>query len=430
MRITKGWITKKKVILSLLLSLFVLLANYIAGNTSFPLPEEMKILKRWDKFLQWNGWIQDSIPNEVLLVNVTYDKQLVDYKVFDMPVGKYAITDRQKLHDFLTIAKHANNYKYIMLDIIFEKGISSPQDSALFHLIASMDRITIPVHEDIPLQDSILYKKAANSDYTTFWDETEFSRFQYIHDDIHSIPLRMYEDICGKTITQWGLFYFSNGWFCRNGITLQMPIRFSNDIVSDGDKLICNTLNLGADLLDNDSISSIANEINNRIVVIGDFINDQHDTYIGRQPGSIICLNAYYALQRGDHSLFGPHGGVCVFFIIIGCLYFIMGLCYLNNFKPSTYIDKKWVRLVLSPVSLGVIFGTIALIAYRPFGIIYNVWIPIGIFSVIDFITNTYTTFRKHYEKKESISINTINGSCSEGGTVQDPKNESSPNND
>ena len=148
--------TRKKVIASAVFSVAILLFSYVVCNTSIPLPDEMSVLQGWDKFKSINGYNSDSIPDDVLLVNVTYDKQLVDYSRDGIPLGQYAITDRKKLLDFLRIAKKAENYKYILLDVIFEKGIVSRYDSALFSLIASMQRIVIPVHKDAPLQDRVL----------------------------------------------------------------------------------------------------------------------------------------------------------------------------------------------------------------------------------------------------------------------------------
>ena len=44
----KRW-TVGKVSLSVAISILITLANYVVGNTSFPLPDEMKVLQSWDK---------------------------------------------------------------------------------------------------------------------------------------------------------------------------------------------------------------------------------------------------------------------------------------------------------------------------------------------------------------------------------------------
>lgn len=383
-----------KVMVSVAVSLLITSANYVAGNTSFPLPDEMKVLQSWDQLKKWISPNKDSIPDEVLLLDVSYDKQLADYVVNDMPVGNYAITDRQKLLDFLSVAQRAGNYKYIMLDVIFEQGISSPQDSALFHLVATMKRIVIPVHEDVQLEDSILYCKAANADYTTTWEETNFARFQFIHDGVPSIPLRMYQELSGDSIYQHGLLFFSQGWLCRNGITLKMPVRISAD-TEEEDMQKVNVLHLGCDMLAMDSISPIGEEIKDKIVVIGNFSEDVHETYAGPMSGSIICLNAYYALLNGDHILFGHYGSVLLFYIFMLLLYFSISMAYLNGFSLSTKIQNPWLKLSLSLISINVLFWIIAVLAYvSPLDLVYNVWIPIGAFSLLDFIANIFSNYK------------------------------------
>lgn len=385
-------LTRKTIVVSVIVSLAVLLLNYIVGNTSIPLPNEMSILQGWDKFVSVNGTIKDSIPDEIMLIDVAYDKELVDYEEDGFYVGKDFITDRNKLFQFLSLVKEAGNYKYVMLDVIFEEGYKTPYDSALFHLIAQMDRIVIATHEDTNLQDSILLSKAANADYTTTWKETNFSRFQYLHEDQASIPLQMYRELEKKDIRKFGFLYFSNNWLCRNAITLKMPYRITSDLSDEGERKKFNVVRMGSDLLDSTSVTTLADEIEGRILVIGDFKHDIHETYAGIQPGSLINLNAYYALKRGDHSLFGQYGGTLCFYLLIACLYFCMSILYLSNFKIEKFVHKKWLRLALSPVSIGMVFVMIALIAYKPFGIVYNIWLPVLVFSSIDFISNLIFT--------------------------------------
>ena len=115
-------LTRKTIVVSVIVSLAVLLLNYIVGNTSIPLPNEMSILQGWDKFVSVNGTIKDSIPDEIMLIDVAYDKELVDYEEDGFYVGKDFITDRNKLFQFLSLVKEAGNYKYVMLDVIFEEG--------------------------------------------------------------------------------------------------------------------------------------------------------------------------------------------------------------------------------------------------------------------------------------------------------------------
>lgn len=423
--------TRKKVLLSIFFSLAILLFSYVLCNTSIPLPDEMAVLQGWDKFKAFNSLSKDSIPDEVLLVNVSFDKQLVDYEKKGMPVGQYAITDRRKLLQFLRLAQKANNYKYILLDIIFEKGIASETDSALFQQITSMDHIVIPVHKDAPLQDSILYEKAAIADYTVTWLETSFSRFKFRWGDLATIPLRMYQELNCGDISRHGIFYTSCNWLCQNAITLQLPIKMSDDTENEGNYMKYNVVQLGVDLLELDSISPVANDIKDKIVVIGDFYTDtdKHDTYLGPQPGSIICLNAYYALMRGDHVL---DGWKFFFYSLISLIYFILTLCYLNGFSLSELTEKLWLKAIISFGSMSFLFWTVAIFGYLFFDTVYNFWLPIGVFATLRTILYIkYIIKEIRNEKAKSTSGTTMPGTIdSISGELQDslPKQQQDKN--
>ncbi len=385
---------------SILLSFFILIFSYLLGNTSFPLPDEIGLFQKINGWNSFWGIPKGNIPDSLLFVNVCYDKELVDYEENGMPVGKFVITDRQKLLDLLTKAKEANNYRYIFLDVIFEEGIETPVDSALFHTIASMDRIVIPVHENVELHDSILYPKAANADYTIAWEETNFARYQFLHRVGESVPLKMYTDklkLEGTGIHKhWGgLWYTDDGRLCRNGITLLMKVRMTGRLMdTEGQVRERNYIHLGADLLDMDSIISVKEQIDDKIIIVGDFKNDVHDTYIGPQPGSAICINAYIALMNGDHLI--SYWAIFLLF----CLYFVIGYIALNKqlfgqmvlriMPPkirtwsSTVSDilnkRKWIRVLLSFLSITLFFSFIAFIAYLN-DVAFNVWLPSLVYS-------------------------------------------------
>lgn len=391
----KSKTTKGHIVWSAIISIAILSVSYMICNTSVPLPNEMQVLQLFDKVKSIIGLNKDSIPDEVLLVNVSFDKQLVDYEKNGMPVGQYAITDRQKLLDFLRIAQKTGDYRYILLDVIFEEGISSPQDSALFHQIASMDRIVIPMHKEVGLQDSILYQKAAYADYTVTVQETNFARFKYLRNGQPSIPLKMYQELDGKDITKHGLFYTSDNWICQNGLTLQLPFKVADELEQEDWRYYYSVIQLGVDLLAVDSIWPVAKQIKDKIVVIGDFEIDIHDTYVGPMPGSVICLNAYYALKRGDHIIWGTWGLRLIFYILIAFIYFVTTLLGFNGFSFFTLVQRPWLKTVLSLVKIGVIYWAIAVIGYIFFNTVFNFWLPIVIFSTIEIVKKIIRFIKK-----------------------------------
>ncbi|MBR6191377.1 MAG: CHASE2 domain-containing protein [Prevotella sp.] len=386
---------KKRIAISVLLSVAVLLLSYIAGNSARPLAGEKSVLVKLNSWKTMLGLAHDSVPDDVLLVNVAYDKMLVDYTEDGLPIGQETITDRRKLLEFLTKAREADNYKFIMMDVILEQGITTEYDSALFHAIAQMPRIVIPVHADAPLQDSILYPKAANADYNITHDETNFCRFQFMHDSMPTMPLVMYAEKTGLGIKRQGMFYTSGGRLCRNGMTLKLPVRISgaymdrNEATEDTEMLERSFLYLGADILAVDSVLPVAEQISDKIVVIGDFNNDVHRTYMGYQPGSVICLNAYYALLRGEH-LINWWFVLFLFFVYAG-----IAMLILNGKSIDAFFTNPWLKATASFFAFTVVFTLIAMIVYAlPVGMVYNPVMPTTVFTTLGVIKNAIKKVR------------------------------------
>jgi len=383
-----------KSIFAISLSLFILIFSYLLGNTSFPLPGEIGLFQKFNGWNSFWGVPKGNVPDSLLFINVCYDKELVDYEENGIPVGKFVITDRKKLLHLLTQAKAANNYRYIFLDVVFENEIKTPVDSALFHTIASMDRIVIPVHENLELSDTMLYKKAANADYTIAWEETNFSRYQFLHQSGQSVPLKMYADIKhleGTGIQKhWGgLWYSDDGRLCHNGITLLMNVRMTGRLMdTEGQVRERNFIYLGADLLDIDSILPVREQIADKILVIGDFKNDVHETYIGPQPGSAICVNAYIALMNGDHLI----NWWCA--LLLFCIYTAVGIFYLSGHSVMNRIKRKWLKFIMSFASLTLFFMVIAGIAYF-FDVAFNIWVPTIIYSLLDTVIQKYKIYNE-----------------------------------
>lgn len=377
----------KRLTLAVLLSIIVILTSYFVGNTSYPMAGEKAALVKLNNWKSYLNLTHDSVPDDVLLLNVSYDKTMTPYQEEGLELGQIPITDRRKLLDFLTKARQADNYKYIMMDVILERGIETEFDSALFHTIASMPRIVIPVHSDAPLQDSILYAKAANADYNITHDETNFTRFQFLNDGVPSMPLKMYEAQTGNTIEKHGPFYTCDGHLCSSAITLKLPIKISGTYLEKGEGATNmrerSYLYLGADVLSVDSIVPVAEQIRDKIVVIGDFNNDVHRTYLGFQPGSVICLNAYYALQRGEHRV------NYLFTLFLFFVYTGIAMLMLNGRSIDSFFKNPWLKAMASFFALTVVFTIISMVVYAlPVGIVYNPVMPTTIFATFGIFIN------------------------------------------
>lgn len=411
-----NYISNKRLTQSILLGIAMLLTSYLVGNTAYPLNGEQEVLNSVDivkSLLQIN---KDSVPDDALLVNVCYDKQLVPYDEDGMPVGNYAITDRRKLLAFLKAARKADNYQYIMLDVIFEKGIHSDVDNELFNLIATMPRIVIPCHDDVELADSRLQAKAANSDYSITSGESGFTRFQFLHDTIPSMPLAMYRGLTRNSITRHGLLFSSNGKLCKNALTLKLPIRMSGEYINRDTQLERSYVNLGTDILDIDSIIPIAEQTKGKVIVIGDFSNDIHSTYAGLLPGSVICLNAYYALLRGDH-LVNWWITLLILLVYITATYVII-----SDVSLVRFVKFRLVRIGLSFVGIAAVLYLLALALYLCFDYVYNMVMPGYAFAAIVTVKQIYKAIKDEETQTPLPAASAAHGNY--GRQLQDPLHE------
>ena len=384
----KTWIRQHRslVFLSVLTSTIIIIFTYVMGNSGYPLPGETGALKQITDYKKFLGMQIGNVPDSILFINVCYDKALVPYEENEVPVGNTIITDREKLLQFLTKAKEANNYRYIFMDVFFEEGMETEYDSALFNTIISMDRIVIPKHKGVNMCDSILYQKASNADYATTWQALTFSRYQYIHDEDESVALKIYQDRFGSDIKKhWGgLWYTDNGRLCQNSATLLLPIRIMGSLLDEeGQVRERNYIYLSADLLDLDEVMPVSEQIDDKLIVIGDFKSDVHSTFLGPQPGSSILFNGYIALSQGAHLVNWLYMG------ILFVIYIIIGLFYLSGHSFSSMCANPWLSIVLSFLSTATVFLIIALIASW-YDIAFNMWVPTTVYSLYDTFMQKY----------------------------------------
>ena len=388
----RSWIfqQKKLITLSVLTSTIIIIFTYVMGNTGYPLPGETGALKKINDYKKFLGMPIGNVPDSVLFINVHYDKMLIPYEENEVPVGNTVITDRERLLQFLTKAKAANNYRYIFMDVFFEEGMVTEYDSALFSTITSMDRIVIPKHKGVNMCDSSLYQKASNADYATTWQASSFSRYQYIHNEDESVALKIYQDRFGSTIEKhWGgLWYTDKGRICQNSVTLLLPIRITGSLLDEESQVReRNYIYLSADMLDLDEVLPVSEQINDKLVVIGDFNSDIHSTFLGAQPGSSILFNGYIALSQGAHLVNRTYMG------ILFILYIIIGLFYLSGHSFSSLCSNPWLSIVLSFTSTATVFLIIALVTSW-FDIAFNMWVPTTVYSLYDTFMQKYNIYK------------------------------------
>ena len=380
---------KTAFIVSLINVIVLLLLSYFISNQAIFTGEDLNQYA-------WMEWIKNKLglskeveeDKDALFVNVAYDKQLIDrHDNYGMSVGNVDITDREKIYSFLKLLEETNTYKYIFLDVRFEKGYDSPEDSALFSQIEKMRDIVVASHSDIELLDSSLSAKTALNDYPTTIIESNFTRYEYLKDGQASVALFAYRELTDNTIDRHLCFYTSNHSLCYKSLFINAPIEDWSEFNEQQTKMY---YNLGNDLLENYSDKDIAMLTKGKYVVIGDMVEDMHDTYSGSKPGSVITYYAFVALMNGEHFV---RYGLMLF---LGLIYFLISL---SLFESTSIIERipyikrsrsKFVHLCASLLEYSFLLLIVMIALNLLFGIATSIMLPSLYFA----IQKTYINYK------------------------------------
>ena len=368
------------------------------------MPESyLNLFKHIQKYKdKWSKWDEDF--ENVEFVNVGYDKSLVPVLKYDKWLGDEAITDRRKLCHFLDKIKDVD-YKYLIIDVMLTESYEKELDDSLFFRINNMKRVVVARDKEGGICSGLESKSASAVLKSHLGDN--FTRFEY-SDKIASIPLYVYNDIrrdngmdlvtphkCFESMTESRLknalnffsIYTQGTSLCQNSIFLafdsyQYDGNFRKDIGGYGEEKQY-ARSLGRDILGKVDFD-FNKEFGGKYIVIGDLVNDVHDTYMGSKPGSVILMKALKLLDDQKHLV------NAWFVALLIVIYYFISMAWLTDF----YFFKKYLwnhlsataRFLLSFVSYGCILWIISFIDYAVWGTSYSFVIPMCFLSVIKVI--------------------------------------------
>lgn len=371
--------------LGITISIFILLVDYFAGNFSYPILDTSADLGLQAFFKEFRD--TDENNDQLYTVNTSHDYALATTVEYGDTTGTTAVSDRAKVAEFLRIASKAD-YKYIILDIHFENTLFTPYDSLLYSQIGSMPRILFSKHREnidenygppgeTPETLMAIDRKGSFADYRSMWTDG-FSRYEYIQDGKESIALRLYKDINGKSIrrTWWGGYVDSDGNLCRNLQFVPFP---KSAILSKEKKGQYLHRFLGHQILDINTEKELINWLKDKIILIGNFDEDVHDTYIGSVPGPLIHYYGWRTLERGGHKInWWLELFLFVFYTV--SLFFIM--------MPMPEYKPKSVLMVIVKAIIGwwLAFLILKTLIYWMFGLSLIAVIPTSVFVIVTIV--------------------------------------------
>lgn len=299
---------RKSIILSAVISAVLLVFCYCYWNLPYTLGKGNTQMKRIStlKYLS----TRDKIDENVLPVNISYDKMLVPhYDKAGMQDGEIAITDRSKLLEFVSILKDAD-YKCLLCDVSFDNEIHTEFDDSLFHIFASMDHVILPMVNEDKMPD-ILRGKAAVASYLMLTIKDGFAKYRYLTPDGKDhMALRMWKETAAPGERRdfkrhwWG--YTRNGRLATNSIVLPLNYNMNADFLKDdsGPDMYRKTIyNLGTDILDDDP-EYVLPLFKDKIILLGDWRDrDMHVTFLNFQPGIVLLYNAFLCILNGKNRV-------------------------------------------------------------------------------------------------------------------------------
>ncbi|NRF37965.1 CHASE2 domain-containing protein [Pedobacter foliorum] len=274
--------------------LFVLTVFWV--NTDYSYGDE-RMLIQWSSILKRVVLQIDEDPpkKDFLFINLAYDKALIPLKD---ALGNEVITDRAKLAQFFTILKkHQKLVRFTICDV-FLKGVSE-NDSLLKNSVKGINDIVFPTHfdDDSKVEKLDIEVPNAIADYSRASEG--FLKFKLFQDDNKpTIPVYMYEKLEKRAFSYTEDWHWDNNKPSLNSIIIDYQIR-SHELFEQGEYPVVSLSDLL--ILPDEIIAS--DFLANRIIVMGDFNSDIHETVFGPTPGTLILLNVYLTLKSGYHLI-------------------------------------------------------------------------------------------------------------------------------
>jgi hypothetical protein len=385
-----------RILISFGIGVLLVLADYIIINCGYPIVDDLDTLGITEFYVHAANRNCPFNADEVVLIDVGYDKSLA-YVVDDGDtIGQLDVTNRQELIHLLKIA-HNSGYKYLFMDVRFPKQLVTNEDRELFALMRDMPHFCISTHSDIEIADKGLQKVAAFADYGITLT-TGFSRYEMLQNSGESVALAMYRDLDGGDIHHHWFYYTDNYRPCYNNVFIPISSELVSSFEHDG---FNKYMRLGSQLFAYDSDQEISDLLRNKYVIVGDFDNDLHTTYAGDIPGAMLSFLAYLSVHNHLH-LVNPWLWLLQCLIYAAISYKVMATAPFSKklrevkWKKSPRLTK-WLnrigaikapvlRFIILYLTWGLTLTILNILYYIAFSILITTFIPTLCFSILSHI--------------------------------------------
>ncbi|TCZ74067.1 CHASE2 domain-containing protein [Flaviaesturariibacter aridisoli] len=364
---------------AILLVVITIMLQYV-GKTRF---DEIAFFKAF-AITKHNIFRIDNKPvkDSICCLDVSKDQVMVDDT--GMNYGRVPITNRQMLAKFFTILnQHKGKYKTVLCDIAFT--IPSPDDTSLKAPFEQAGNVFtfLSIHNGKP--DKPLFSgRYGAADYTV--NGGDFVKYPLFYNDtLRSLPLVMMDTADDKFYHDHLLTYEKNQ-IAFNTFIPEFYYR-NQDLhtINKGDKY-ANLFYMGEVI---DRPDFFENCVKDKYVLVGDFDNDKHPTYLGEISGTLILFDAYLTLRT--HNLAISYIWLALLFLIYTIIsYFLFYAPEKGVVKIAEKVKISFIKEFLTKYIsyLGLLIG-INLVSFYFFGIF------ISLFYLATYLTFVRTIIKK-----------------------------------
>ncbi len=361
--------------------------------------------------IRWSSLVKKSLlgmdpkpsPEEVLLVDVSGIKTTIEGENEFGEPSRYhreVITDRADLAEFFELVNHyREKVRLVLCDIRFPEPTA--RDSLLQRQIdalgdkllgvSSLDQEGNHVEPVLDLPHALAAYQSA--------DEQFLKYPLYFGDSLKTAPLVLYEKLDGGRFRQGGFFFHR----LDGQLMLADPIidfRVRNRDFQTGTELgqaQFTVFNVGT-LLEARAFmepEDLLAFFDDKLVIIGDYQNDVHETPFGEMAGPLLIYNAYLTLRERDNRVTLPW----ILFLLVS--YYLLSYRVFAGFeisKPAwlvNWFQSKVGRLILHALDEFFLLTLITLLSYFFFHIHINILILLIFVKAVEFTWRGFRLSRK-----------------------------------
>jgi hypothetical protein len=406
-----GRFKKTNVLVALATGIVIFITTWLYINSYYTLSVEDDLLSRQTFFLHKLVEHKPAKNKQFVFISTGKDLNLIDDTA---GYGNISVSDRYKLYKLLQgINKAQAKPEYILLDLQFYYPYSYSVDDSIQNIIkksnmpslfpdksiddsltaeiAKNDKIAISVLLDKNKIQIPLYKSNYGiADYKTYG--SFLNKFKVWYPDLNSIsiPGLLHREMDGA-------HYTGNRFatFCNNRLSFNYiwPNYYydENDVKAD---TTYQEYHIGSLLpLLNDPVA-VKTIFKDKVVFIGNFEDDVHDTPAGKIPGTIVLADIYLSLLNGKHLV--PYLWIVFMVVMFSLLSYMAIYNQLPDVKLNfgfAFADQisGFLKQYVSYIGILLLVSVLSVLL---FDITISLLLPAFIFSAIDYV------IQKKYKKK------------------------------